>query len=70
VLKHGQTLREIRGPKQVEEIQYLRVCIAHLREKLEANPAPPELIITEPAVGYRLIEKEPGASGVAPGKPW
>jgi two-component system KDP operon response regulator KdpE len=64
VLTHGQILREIWGPKQVEEIQYLRVYIAHLREKLETNPSKPELIITEPAVGYRLIEKEPAAQDV------
>jgi two-component system KDP operon response regulator KdpE len=36
---------------------YLRVHIAHLREKIEANPSKPELIITESAVGYRLIPK-------------
>jgi two-component system KDP operon response regulator KdpE len=30
--------------------------MAHLREKLEANPAKPELLITEPGVGYRLLE--------------
>ena len=58
VLTHRQILREIWGPNQVEQTHYLRVYIAHLREKLESNPAEPELIITEPAVGYRLIEKE------------
>ena len=59
VLTHQQILREIWGPNQIDQTQYLRVYIAHLREKLEANPAQPELIITEPGVGYRLIEKEP-----------
>jgi two-component system KDP operon response regulator KdpE len=33
----------------------LRVYLAHLREKLEINPAQPELFITEPGVGYRLV---------------
>ncbi len=61
VLTHQQILREIWGPNQIEQTQYLRVYIAHLREKLEAIPAQPELIITEPAVGYRFIEKEPTA---------
>jgi two-component system KDP operon response regulator KdpE len=36
----------------------LRVYAAHLREKLEADPARPELILTEPGVGYRLASKE------------
>jgi len=57
VLTHKQILREVWGPNQVEQTQYLRVYVAHLRDKLEENPAQPELIITEPAVGYRLIEK-------------
>jgi two-component system KDP operon response regulator KdpE len=35
----------------------LRVYIAHLREKLESDPSQPRLIITEPGVGYRLLEQ-------------
>jgi two-component system KDP operon response regulator KdpE len=57
VLTHRHILTEVWGPNQVEQTQYLRVYIAHLREKLETNPARPELIITEPGVGYRLVEK-------------
>jgi len=56
VLTHRHILTEIWGPNQVEQTHYLRVYIAHLREKLEKNPAQPELILTEPAVGYRLVE--------------
>jgi two-component system KDP operon response regulator KdpE len=58
VLTHQQILREVWGPDQIEQTHYLRVYIAHLREKLETVPARPELIVTEPAIGYRLIEKE------------
>ena len=58
VLTHRQILREIWGPTHVEHTHYLRVYLAHLREKLEANPAQPELFITEPGIGYRLVEKE------------
>jgi two-component system KDP operon response regulator KdpE len=58
VLTHRQILREVWGPNSLEQTHYLRVYIAHLREKLETDPAQPELIITEPAVGYRLLEKE------------
>ena len=58
VLTHRQILREVWGPNYVEQTHYLRVYLAHLREKLEANPAQPELLITEPGVGYRFISKE------------
>jgi two-component system KDP operon response regulator KdpE len=58
VLTHRQILREVWGPNYVEQTHYLRVYLAHLREKLEANPAQPELLITEPGVGYRLTSKE------------
>lgn len=66
VLTHRQILREIWGPDHVEQTHYLRVYIAHLREKLEPVPARPELIVTEPAVGYRLIEKEPSTQESIP----
>jgi len=58
VLTHRQILREVWGPNYVEQTHYLRVYLAHLREKLEANPAEPELLTTEPGVGYRLVAKE------------
>jgi two-component system, OmpR family, KDP operon response regulator KdpE len=58
VLTHRQILSEVWGPTYVEQTHYLRVYLAHLREKLEADPAQPELFITEPGVGYRLVEKD------------
>jgi two-component system KDP operon response regulator KdpE len=58
VLTHRQILRDVWGPNYIEQTHYLRVYLAHLREKLEANPAQPELLITEPGVGYRLVCKE------------
>lgn len=57
VLTHRQLLTEVWGNKAVGQSHYLRVHIAHLREKLEANSAAPELILTEPAVGYRLLTR-------------
>jgi two-component system KDP operon response regulator KdpE len=60
VLTHRQILREVWGPNSVEQTHYLRVYIAHLREKLENNAAKPALILTEAGVGYRLAE-QPGA---------
>ncbi len=54
VLTHRQILREVWGPTHEEHTHYLRVYIAHLREKLEKTPATPTLLITESGVGYRL----------------
>jgi two-component system KDP operon response regulator KdpE len=54
VVTQRQILTEVWGPNAVEQTHYLRVYAAHLREKLEADPARPELILTEPGVGYRL----------------
>lgn len=54
VLTHRQILREVWGPGHDEHTHYLRVYVAHLREKIEADPSRPELVITEPGVGYRL----------------
>ncbi|MEZ4620550.1 MAG: response regulator [Caldilineaceae bacterium] len=54
VLTHRQILKEVWGPAYVEETHYLRVYFAQLRQKLEENPALPQLLLTEPGVGYRL----------------
>lgn len=55
VLTHRQLLNEVWGPKAIQQTQYLRVHIAHLRDKLEMNPTSPTLIINEPSIGYRLV---------------
>jgi two-component system KDP operon response regulator KdpE len=53
-LTHRFLLKEIWGPHSVGETHYLRVFIANLRKKLEAESARPRLILTEQGVGYRL----------------
>jgi two-component system KDP operon response regulator KdpE len=58
VLTHGHILREIWGEKDVNKTGYLRVYMAYLREKLEKIPGEPELLVTEPGVGYRLVTAE------------
>ena len=58
VLTHQQILREVWGPNYLTQTQYLRVYMAHLREKLEAEPSKPSLLLTEPGIGYRLVEIE------------
>lgn len=55
VLSHRHLLRSVWGPAHEDNIDYLRVAVRALRQKLERNPAVPELIINEPAVGYRLV---------------
>jgi two-component system KDP operon response regulator KdpE len=54
VLTHRHLLREVWGPAQAEEVQYLRVFIRGLRHKLELDPTRPTHILTELGVGYRL----------------
>ena len=54
VLTHGQLLKEVWGPSHGEEAHYLRVYMAQLRRKLEADPTRPRYLLTEPGVGYRL----------------
>ena len=56
VMTHRQLLKEVWGPNAVGQTHYLRVYVAHLREKLEADPNQPALLITEAGVGYRLME--------------
>jgi two-component system KDP operon response regulator KdpE len=58
VLTHRQILREVWGPKAEEHRQYLRVYFTHLRKKLEPDRTHPELIRTEPGIGYRLVAGE------------
>jgi two-component system KDP operon response regulator KdpE len=55
VLTHRHLLREVWGPPYVEHSHYLRIYMAHLRQKLEADPARPQHLITETGVGYRFV---------------
>ena len=54
VLTHRQLLLQIWGGRAVENHQYLRVYVGHLRQKIEDNPAQPQHILTEIGVGYRF----------------
>jgi len=55
VLTHRQILTEVWGPNVAGETHFLRVHIAHLRDKIEGSSNRAELIVTEPGVGYRLL---------------
>jgi len=54
VLTHRQLLKEVWGPESIQSNHYLRIYVAHLRRKLEMDPAQPRHILTETGVGYRF----------------
>jgi len=56
VLTHRELLQKVWGPEYAGESQYTRTFVQRLRVKLESDPSSPELIITEPGLGYRLRE--------------
>jgi two-component system, OmpR family, KDP operon response regulator KdpE len=58
VSTHRFMLKEIWGPRHMEQTHYLRVRMAELRKKIERDPARPEWLLTEPGVGYRLRPRE------------
>lgn len=55
VVTNPQLLREVWGPSHAEDGHYLRIYMGHLRQKLEDDPAQPRYLLTETAVGYRLL---------------
>ena len=55
VMTHRQLLRDVWGPAHSEQTHYLRIHMGHLRQKLEDDPAQPKHLLTETAVGYRLV---------------
>ncbi len=52
---HEALLKRVWGPEYSSETEYLRVYIGRLRRKLEANPAKPAYILTEPGIGYYMV---------------
>ncbi|MGN6159138.1 MAG: response regulator [Devosia sp.] len=54
LVTHKQLLTTVWGPAHVDDAHYLRVAIGHIREKLDDDAANPQVILTEPGVGYRL----------------
>ena len=58
LVTHKQLLHEVWGPSYGAETHYLRVHVAHIRRKIEDDPARPRYVITEPGVGYRLSDDD------------
>ncbi|MEJ6001450.1 response regulator [Paucibacter soli] len=56
VVTHRALLADVWGPEYTEHTHYLRLYMAQLRAKLEADPADPQRLLTEPGVGYRLAD--------------
>ncbi len=55
VVTHRQLLTAVWGPAHEQDVQYLRVFVGQLRQKIEPEPSAPALILTEPGVGYRWM---------------
>jgi two-component system, OmpR family, KDP operon response regulator KdpE len=66
VLTHPQIMEAVWGPGNREKTHYLHVYMTYLREKIEAVPAKPELLLTETRVGYRLVADSPVQPVTAP----
>ncbi|MBU79929.1 MAG: DNA-binding response regulator [Chloroflexi bacterium] len=56
VLTHRELLQAVWGPEYGDETEYLRTFVKQLRRKLEEDPSRPRYIITEPGIGYRLVQ--------------
>ena len=67
VLTHSHICREVWGNPYTDNARALRVHIAQLRKKIEKNPAIPEILITEPAIGYRMKPEQPAEAGHSAG---
>ncbi|SNS48408.1 two component transcriptional regulator, winged helix family [Sphingomonas laterariae] len=62
VISHAQLLKAVWGPAHEDRVDYLRIAVRGLRQKLEQDTSRPRLIVNELAVGYRLLAR-PGAEG-------
>lgn len=58
VVTHRQLLADVWGQEFVEHTHYLRLYMGQLRAKLEVTPAEPQLLLTEPGIGYRLLDAD------------
>jgi len=55
VMRHRELLQNVWGPQYDSEVNYLRIYIKHLRDKIEDDPANPRFILSEPRIGYRFV---------------
>ena len=55
IMSHQQVLENVWGWEYIDDVDYVRIYISHLRQKIELNPSEPKYILTEPGVGYYFI---------------
>jgi two-component system KDP operon response regulator KdpE len=60
ILTHKQLLERVWGWEYTDDIDYVRIYISHLRQKIEENPSQPRYILTDPGIGY-YFQKNDGA---------
>ncbi len=60
ILTHKQLLERVWGWEYVDDVDYVRIYVSHLRQKIEENPSQPRYILTDPGVGYYFQKSEPG----------
>jgi two-component system KDP operon response regulator KdpE len=58
VLTHQTILTHVWGSADADHVEYLRVYIGQLRKKLEDNPEEPQIMVTEPGIGYRFLTSD------------
>lgn len=58
MITHKQLLKDVWGPAHSDDMQYLRVYVSQLREKIEPNLKEPSYVVTEPGIGYRMEVKD------------
>jgi two-component system, OmpR family, KDP operon response regulator KdpE len=54
VITHQQLIKDISGDSSSDDVQYLRMLMRRLRQKIEADPSQPKLLMSESGIGYRL----------------
>jgi DNA-binding response OmpR family regulator len=52
VMSHQQVLENVWGWEYIDDVDYVRIYVSHLRQKIEPDPSRPRYILTEPGVGY------------------
>ena len=62
MVTHDQLLKDVWSASQRDNIQYLRILVRKLRQKIEADPNHPRLLITESGIGYRLCSSSENTS--------
>jgi len=62
VVTHQYLLKELWGSSHVHFTQYLRILVRKVRQKIEADPTRPKIIVTEMGVGYRLVQPDDAAA--------